>query len=153
MDWRQETLGFLAPGAWRRAGEREKRERDLGERVLYFLGLIKPIQVHVYINTGSSDPNPKLPWPTLWEIRLTHAHVHPWLDLISPILGPDLAHKELVPWGPHNLDLKNPKGPQLLLLDWFWWLQSRLKGYKILKWKSPYALQGQNRNFTKILIW
>ena len=43
---------------WRK---REKRERDLGERVLYFLDLIKPIQVHVYINTGSSDPNPKLP--------------------------------------------------------------------------------------------
>ena len=43
---------------WR---EREKRERDLGEMVLVFLGLIKPIQVHVYINTGSSDPNPKLP--------------------------------------------------------------------------------------------
>ena len=42
---------------WR---EREKRERDLGERVIYFLGLIKSIQVHVYINTGSSDPNPKL---------------------------------------------------------------------------------------------
>ena len=43
---------------WR---EREKRERDLGERVVYSLALIKPIQVHVYINTGSSDPNPKLP--------------------------------------------------------------------------------------------
>ena len=43
---------------WR---EREKRGRDLGERVLYFIGFIKSIQVHVYINTGSSDPNLKLP--------------------------------------------------------------------------------------------
>ena len=68
MDWRQETLGFLSHGAWKIAGEREReeRERDLRERVLYFFDLIKPIQIHVYINTGSSDPNPKLPWPTLW---------------------------------------------------------------------------------------
>ena len=44
--------------SWR---EREKRERDLREMISVFFGFIKPIQVHVYINTGSSDPNPKLP--------------------------------------------------------------------------------------------
>ena len=43
---------------WR---EREKRERDLGEMVSCIPWLNQPIQVHVYINTGSSDPNPKLP--------------------------------------------------------------------------------------------
>ena len=42
---------------WR---EREKRER-LGRKSCLLLGFFKPIQVHVYINTGSSDPNPKLP--------------------------------------------------------------------------------------------
>ena len=52
------SCSWCVKNYWR---EREKRERDLGERVVYSLGLIKPIQVHVYINTGSSDPNPKLP--------------------------------------------------------------------------------------------
>ena len=63
MDWRQETLGFLASGAWKIAGERGRRERErLGRKsYLVFLSFIKTIQVHVYINTESSDPNPKLP--------------------------------------------------------------------------------------------
>ena len=43
--WRQETLGFLAPGAWRIAGERGRRERErLGRKSFIFLGLIEPIQ-------------------------------------------------------------------------------------------------------------
>ena len=61
MDWRQETLGFLAPGAWKIAGERGRRERETWEKESSCIPwLNQPIQVHVYINTGSSDPNPKL---------------------------------------------------------------------------------------------
>ena len=32
MDWRQETLGFLALGAWKIAGERGRRERETWEK-------------------------------------------------------------------------------------------------------------------------
>ena len=36
--WRQETLGFLALGAWRMAGERGRRERETWEKGFsYFL--------------------------------------------------------------------------------------------------------------------
>ena len=34
MDWRQETLGFLAPGAWKIVGERGRRERETWEKEL-----------------------------------------------------------------------------------------------------------------------
>ena len=34
MDWRQETLGFLAPGTWKIAGERGRRERETWEKEL-----------------------------------------------------------------------------------------------------------------------
>ena len=62
MDWRQETLGFLAPRVWRMAGERGIREREIWEKELsIFLASTNLYIVHVYINTGSSDPNPKLP--------------------------------------------------------------------------------------------
>ena len=33
--------------------EGEERERDLGERVIYFLGLIKTIQVYVYTHINA----------------------------------------------------------------------------------------------------
>ena len=60
--WRQETLGFLAPGAWRMTRERGRRERErLGRKSPVFSWLNQTYTVHVYINTGSSDPNPKLP--------------------------------------------------------------------------------------------
>ena len=39
--------------------------------------------------------------------------------------------------------------PRLILM-----ITKQIEGIQIiLKWKSPYALQGQNHNFTKILIW
>ena len=39
--------------------------------------------------------------------------------------------------------------PRLILM-----ITKQIEGIQIiLKWKSPYALQGQNCNFTKILIW
>ena len=43
--------------SWR---EREKRER-LGRKSFVFPWLNQTYTVHVYINTGSNDPNPKLP--------------------------------------------------------------------------------------------
>ena len=62
MNWRQETLGFLALGAWKLL-EREGEERErLGRKGRLFSWLNQTYtSTCIYINTGSSDPNPKLP--------------------------------------------------------------------------------------------
>ena len=40
-NWQQETLGFLAPGAWKMVGERGRRERETWEKELFITWLFQ----------------------------------------------------------------------------------------------------------------
>ena len=62
MDWWQETLGFLAPGAWKMAGERGRRERErLGRKSCLFFWLNQTYTSTCIYKHRIKWPKPKTP--------------------------------------------------------------------------------------------